>query len=310
MRRPLRSGYTLLEVLLAAAIGILLLAALYVALDTQFKAAQAGRDAIEQATVARSVLQRISDDIRPSLCAIDPSRYRPSRNQGGGGSSSGAAAPAPSGGGNTAGSGNTSGGNAAAANPSGDSSANSGGTTATADLSSAVTFNLFVQGTDTALTLYVSRLPRELTLLRGQETDAGNQPLFSDLRRITWWLAGGPEAPLGLARQEIKVATSDDALGPRPPDVDDEAAHVYVEEVKSLKFSYFDGNEWLDSWDGTALGSDNRTPIGPPRAIAIVIGLAPPGRPDDTTELQYYRHVVALPTADGAAQQQSSGTGP
>src|SRR5262249_45380988 len=150
-------------------------------------------------------------------------------------SGGGAAAPAPSGSSNATNSGNT--GNTSGNTNNNTSNPNAGTSNSTsangnADPNGAMVFNLFVQGTDTALTLYVSRLPRELTVQRGQQNDTENQPLFSDLRRITWWLAGGTDAPLGLARQEIKIATSDDALGARPPDISDEAAHVYVEEVK------------------------------------------------------------------------------
>jgi len=47
--------------------------------------------------------------------------------------------------------------------------------------------------------------------------------------------------------------------------------------VKTLTFSYFDGTDWQDSWDGTQLGSDGMTPVGAPLAIAITIGIAPPG---------------------------------
>ena len=56
----LRPAYTLLEVLLATAIGVLLLAALYIALDVQFTSAQAGRDTIERTTLARSLLARMA----------------------------------------------------------------------------------------------------------------------------------------------------------------------------------------------------------------------------------------------------------
>src|SRR5207253_5723580 len=113
-----------------------------------------------------------------------------------------------------------------------------------------VVFNLGVQGDAGRLTLYVSQLPRELNLppaiLNSQPL-----PLVSDLRRITYWLAGGGDRPLGLARQEIKLVTSDDLMSAVPPGLPDEPSYVVAEEVKSLAFSYFDGNTWQDAWDGT-----------------------------------------------------------
>src|SRR5438132_12359010 len=62
-----RQGFTLLEVLLAAAIGVLLMAALYVAMQVQLDHAQAGRDAVEQSLLVRALLRRMSNDIAPSL---------------------------------------------------------------------------------------------------------------------------------------------------------------------------------------------------------------------------------------------------
>ncbi|HXG13175.1 MAG TPA: prepilin-type N-terminal cleavage/methylation domain-containing protein [Gemmataceae bacterium] len=294
-RRMNRPAYTLLEVLLAMAIGVLLLAAVYVALDVQFHAAQAGRDLVEQSTLARALLNRLSNDISQSLGTIDPSRYRPSGQQSG---STGQTTPAPSSGGSGAtGSGGT-------GSPASDGSSDAAAATSQViDPTGAVTFNLFVQGDATTLTLYISRLPRELNALLGAES----MPVLSDLRRVTWWLAGNPDAPLGLARQEVKVATSDDALGPPVPEGADEA-FLIAEEVKYLRFSYFDGTAWQESWNGAQMGSDGRTPIGPPLAIAIEIGIIPPGsrdRPSDETALQKYRHVVAIPTANGVTQQSS-----
>jgi hypothetical protein len=103
------------------------------------------------------------------------------------------------------------------------------------------------------------------------------------------------------------MVTSDDATA-LPPDIPDEASLVIAEEVKSLTFSYWDGTNWQDTWDGTQTGSDGQTPIGPPLAIAIVIGLAPPGSSvDSQPPLKYYRQVVPLPTANGATQQSNTG---
>jgi hypothetical protein len=83
---------------------------------------------------------------------------------------------------------------------------------------------------------------------------------------------------------------------------DDPTVYVVAEEVRSLAFQYFDGTNWQDTWDSTATGSDGMTPMGPPLAIAITVGLSPPGS-TDASKVQTYRHVVALMTANGAGQQ-------
>jgi hypothetical protein len=231
-----------------------------VAVDVQIRHAQAGRDLIEHGTVARSLLQRMAGDIQPSLAPPLPT------------SSSGAAAG--------------SGGNAA-----GGATGAPGGAAADPAMAVGATpqFNLSVQGDATRLVLVVSKLPSELNP-RG---DAAEQPIASDQRRITWWLVENGAAA-GLARQEISEVTSEDAANNLPPDIPDEASYVIADEVRSFALSYFDGSNWLDSWDGMAAGPDGVTPQGPPKLIAIVIGVA---RQDGS--IQTYRHVVAVPTANG-----------
>src|SRR5436190_24364345 len=79
--RSARRGFTLLEVLLASSLGLLILYGLYLAIDLQLRFAESGRSAVEQATLARSLLSRISADVAPCVGLVDPSRYR---NQQGG----------------------------------------------------------------------------------------------------------------------------------------------------------------------------------------------------------------------------------
>src|SRR6266436_5932605 len=79
-----RRGFTLLEVLLSAAIGVLLMAALYVAMNVQLDHAQAGREAVEQSLLVRALLRRMSNDITPSLAADPPANYSSAGGMGGG----------------------------------------------------------------------------------------------------------------------------------------------------------------------------------------------------------------------------------
>jgi hypothetical protein len=156
--------------------------------------------------------------------------------------------------------------------------------------------------------VYLSRFPRELNLNPGADQSA--QPLLSDLRRVSYWLAGGGDSPLGLARQEVTAVTSSDAMSNVPPSIPGEESMVIAEEVKSLTFSYFDGTNWQDSWDGTVAGPDGSTPVGPPLAIAITVGLATPGSPSGSNTnppLKLYRHVVPLATANGVTQLTTTG---
>jgi hypothetical protein len=171
-------------------------------------------------------------------------------------------------------------------------------------------FNLGVQGDDTHLVLYVSRVPRELQMgttgtngmggsASGSNSTDPSAPVVSDLRRVTYWLAGGTGSSMGLARQEVKVPTSDDQINTLPPNVGDEGSFVIAPQVKGLTFEYFDGTTWQVSWDGTQVGSDGQTPIGPPLAIRITLTIAGPATGAGTPGAdQTYQHVVAIPTAN------------
>ena len=159
-----------------------------------------------------------------------------------------------------------------------------------------MTFNFGVQGDSAHLVLFVSRVPRELDA--AWIGDAA--PTVSDLRQITYWLSSS-----GLARQEIKLATSDDAQNALSSSLPDDPSLVIAEEVRSLTFQYWDGANWQDSWDGTQTPSaGGSNPQGPPAAIAITLGLVIPGSSTESggPALKSYRHVIVLQTANGAVQ--------
>src|SRR5947209_14198160 len=83
LRRPGRAGFTLMEVTLASAIGLLIMYGLYVAISVQLKFTDAGRHVVEQATLARSLTARIAADITPCVGQPDPARYQQQQGQSG-----------------------------------------------------------------------------------------------------------------------------------------------------------------------------------------------------------------------------------
>ena len=292
-----RRGYTLLEILIATAIGVVLLGALYVALDVQLGLTRSGREAVNTSSVARGLLERISTDVSLSLGPIPVQTS--SSNTSAGGTQSGAGASGSTGA-TTSATNTTGGASSSGANPSASSSP--------ATTSSTPPFNMGVQGDDTHLTLYLSRWPREVVLPPNDanyNNQNGNLPIESDLRRITWWFADGS----GLARQEIRIATSDDALNSPAPDLNDGYSTLVAPEVTSITFQYFDGSQWQTSWDGTQAGPDGVTPIGPPIAISVDMTLVlPSSEPDGVKQTKTYHHVIALDTANGATQQSPGST--
>jgi len=313
-----RKGYTLLEVLLAMAISVLLLGAVYVAMNNQLHLAQAGREVVEQATLARALLARMQNDIASSANLCDPARYRiQNSTNSSSGSTTNAGGTSPTGtSGGTSSTPSASGGAGASAmsggSSAGSTSSNGSGTNSTSSTSSStstagnnvVTLPLGVQGDANTMNLFVSKVPREVW-----GTQDGDTPIVSDLRRISYWLAGSGDTQ-GLARQEIKVATSQDAAN-LPPGIDNETSYIIADEVRSVSFSYFDGTSWNDSWDSTQLGADGITPIGPPRAIAITIGIPRPGTGptggSSEKALKTYRHVVAILSANGTTTNNPTG---
>jgi type II secretory pathway component PulJ len=296
-----RPGFTLLEITLAAAITVLLLAALYAAVNVQLRHAQAGRDVVEQSTLARALMSRIGNDINAAIALSDPARYRAasaSSQSSSSGSVSGSASTTTTGSTTTPSTTTTSSNTGTSSTGSTDDSSSSGTDTTTL---APVTLPYGVQGDATALHLYVSKVPRELFGM-AEENSPRATGAVSDIRRISYWLASEG----GLFRQEVKTETSQD-IGTLPPNVPDEASYVLAPEVQTLSFRYFNGTSWQESWDSTTTGDDGVTPIGPPRAIEITIivpqTMGGPWQQTGKPVMRTYRHVVAIATANGTTEQ-------
>jgi hypothetical protein len=277
-----RGGFTLLEVLLASSLAIILMAALYVALDVQLRLAADGRDAIDQATLTRAIVQRFENDLAGGLGPVAP----PIGNAGGmgmGAGGGGGAGAAPTGGGTPA--------------PMGDSGAEpTTGPAITEEVvgSNSIPFQAGVIGESDRLTLYVARVA---SMARTDETS--DAPTPADIRRVTYWLAAG-----GLARQELPWVTSERIQTTTEPDFGDgkeESDYVIAEEVTQLQFEYWDGSAWTDTWDGRQTNADGQTLKGPPMAIRIRFWLRVPGtEPGETVEKEF-RHTIAIRGAPGPA---------
>ena len=320
-----RSAFSLVEVLLAVALSAVLLGALYLALSLCMDGMQMGRSNIEQATVVRSLFNRMSEDVSSSLTLVDPARFRliaeaqaEAEAQGasgmgttgasgtgttGTGSTGSTGATGTTGatgggtGGASGGTGTTGSSGTGASGATGSSSGSSTDPAGDPDQMAAPVTNLIplgVVGDAASLHLYITKMPRE----------AFEGALTSDIRRVTYWQGQAG----GLCRAEQGVVLNPEALTPSIPQVD-EAAHLMAPEVVSVTFRYFDGTSgWAESWDSSAMGSDGVTPIGPPRAIEVRLLVQPPPRrglalPPQVT----YRHVIVIPTANGPTNNTGGG---
>ena len=254
-----RAGFTLLEVILAVTIALMLLGGLYVAMDTQLSQMDTGRELVENSTIGRAILNRISQDLTASPAPLQPV--------------STAAAT-------TAASGTT-------------AAASTTTTTATTSTTPPVSFQVGVKGDADRLSIFQARLTR--SMVNPQIDPNGNAtPPLGDVRRVTYFLAGSG----GLAVQEILQATSDLVDGDLPTDVDDHTK-ILADEVKELKFRYYDGTTWQDAWDGSTPGPDGVTPQGPPQAVEISLSVKLSG----VDQPKKYVHVVAFQTASGPPSQ-------
>lgn len=286
-RAKRRTGFTLLEVMLASMIAVLLLAALYYSLDIILKRTEMSRENVASDDLARAVVNRLNDDLSQSLGPLPP-------QSGGGTSTTSTAVPAPT----------------TPADPAATAPATTGTTTATtaalpdpaaepemtADGAAPATdipFQAGVIGTDKQLTLFLSRIPTSITDPNSTADTGMAQP--ADLRRVTYYLASDGR---GLCRQSRPWVTADGIRNSTDPDLSDEAGDVIAPEVVDVVFDYFDGSGWAGEWDGTLVASDGVAVTGPPRAIRITMTLEIPGSNGATQKK--VQHVFVVRAAIGA----------
>ena len=235
-----RGGYTLLEVLLASALAVILMAALYVALDVQLQLANVGRETVEQATVVRAVVNRIESDLSGCMGPVAPPLASATAAATTATDPSGAAAPA------------------------------------AATASDTIPFQAGVigesEGGSPRLTIYVSRVAVQNAA--NAMTD-GVAP--ADIRRVTYWMTerglARQEIPW-VTSENLQMSTEPDLSGKEPDEF------VIAEEVTQITFRFWDGSEWQDTWDGRDLAADGVSLKGPPMAIQVQMSMTVAGKPN------------------------------
>lgn len=284
-----RSGYTLLEVIVASAIALIVLIALYTFMEVCLREASEGREAVERATLARGVINRMHTDLTPS---ITPPGAKPKQK-----TTNSANQSAPSANSTTTTTSTTT-------STTGSTTADPSATTDTEVTTPATPIPLQagVIGTADMLTIYTTRVPdpRYVANPMGESTGA---PVPSDIRRIAYWIGENG----GLCRQELPWVTGEQVYnveGPVPEADKTEKDYLIAAEVISVGFEYYDMNAttddggWSESWDGRELGPDELTPKGPPAAIRVSFTIKfKNARGEDSTK--DYRHVIPIVTSSG-----------
>ncbi len=98
--------------------------------------------------------------------------------------------------------------------------------------------------------------------------DLATHPPVTDYVTVTYeWLAAAADAPAGLYRTAQLVPRGYGAMMEASPVTGEMAPEPISEAVEELQFTYFDGEEWTDSW--TTTEENPRLPL----AIAIELVL-------------------------------------
>ena len=245
--QPRRSAFSLMEMMLALAIAMVLLLALYFTLNMQGTLIKEGRDVLAEGALARNILTAIANDITSQVAVADP-RSLPDASAAAASATSGTTTPS-------------------AMTPS----------TTTTD-STPVLFNTAVQGDGTYLTLAVMRVQKPRMLTPGSIDPTSY--VGADQRRISYWLVMDGSETAGLARCEFKPATSPDFdTYVLPTDLPEQNKYVIAKEVKTLKFEYYDGTGWQpegSAWNGLTDVTGDGGMLGAPSAIRITSTLKRP----------------------------------
>lgn len=306
----LRAGFTLLEILLATLIAVLLLAALYTALNVTLRQTQSGRDAVEAEDLSRGVFNKIAGDLNGTLTPLPPVY---GANSGASGSATSSSST-----GTTAGSSSTdptASAAPAAAAPSTTTPAT--GTTdptmpAATDTATATATPLVqggVVGQEQMLILFLGKTPEAF----GRYGE-NSQQVRSDQRQVVYKFVSGR----GLFRAERPWVTADTLSMDLDPDAPDSV--LLAEEATDVLFEYSDGTSWASTWDGTVPGPDGVAPLGPPRAVRLTLTLSVPSGNGEPLTRQisqimvvraapgtYTPPLLAAPT-DGATDSSTGGT--
>jgi hypothetical protein len=268
---------------LALALAMVLMLALYLTLSTYMTSTQIGRDVLAEGEIARSVMARLSHDITNQLGAFD-TRCLPDYA-------------------------------AAAADPAATPDPTMAPTVIPNSVPvDAVGFNVGVHGSANTLRLSVYRVENP-AVGNIAKTNEQQSDILCDLRRIDYWLVSSGDTVLGLARREIKMATSDD-IDTEPSEISEQEKYIIAPEVKSLTFQFHNGQSWTEEWDGSApkdLSGADGTPNGPPAAVKITMKiqrkmnkLLTPNAAETLGPAVQYTFVVAVPTSNNFTPKTTS----
>jgi len=285
-----RSGFTLLEVLLALGLAVIVMGLVGSALNTTLRLIESGRVRTERDQLARAILAKIADDVRsrvryepfdPSgMMKLSPSTATSSSQSGQSGSTGTNGSTGGTGASQTSGG---SGGSASASSSNNSSSTNSSSQSSTSSTPAVVSTTITgLVGYDTGLQIDIGRIPRLDEYVASRSNNQTSAPPVSDVRRVMYYLANSASSIVsstgtngtsgtGLVRSELNHASAQYTADTGGDATSESNGAVVAPEVLALEFSYFDGSEWISAWDTTSYN-------GLPQLIKISIALTDPAR--------------------------------
>lgn len=281
-----RRGFTLLEVLLAIALSATLLALLVAAINQFLFRVTDSRKYIEEAQVARGVLEMIAQDLRSMAVAYEQDISSAASNSEAQAlfDVDEADSEPPS----------------AGLSGMGSSGASSSSSSSSVSGEESYRPHLGVSGDLQSLQVDVLRVRPYYTLTEDTETPAVLMSIATDAITTVRYLLDDQ----GLVRQEVGREESVRAEQQGLPQIWEDTSRVVGPEVADLRFRYHDGTEALDFWD-----LEEQQGVLPV-AVDVRIGLREPGAEEfNQATLHYYRLTVALPAAPGASQEAAGAMG-
>jgi len=284
-----RSGYTLMELLLALGLSVVVIAAIGIAIQIYMISLTNQQAMIERKQIVRSIFAMIGNDLRAGVqykasdySGLDTLLQTQITNM-------------------------------ASQIPLGEEEEEAAPEVPMILVEEEVAFRPTLLGSQTAVMIDISRLPRldqynPLVAAADLETQTP-----SDVKSLAYFVSldkGGIEdqldfaetrAPGGLYRREIDRAVADYMGNYDLMSEADKYTRLVAHEVAQIAFRYFDGEEWQTEWDSAEAG-------GFPSAIEIMLVIDTErsaessqsysyGGPDEETA-ETYRYVVHLPVAD------------
>jgi hypothetical protein len=279
-----RRGFTLLEIVLALSLAVVVFGLVGMAIDIYLRVADTSRKEVEEAQLARALLQRIAEDVRNAV------PFSPGTSSGG--SSSGVSS--------AGGSSEASSGSSSSGTPS------FGG----------------IYGNSQQLQVEISRLPRgDRAGAAAANGDSGSSAgQGSDLRTVTYGIAGldtlsdlnsaatsGPRG--GLMRCELDSASFNFLAQQGDAGSQDHATEMLAPEVEGIEFTYLDGGTELEEWDSQTQGKL-------PTAVRITLALRRAPRRSalavasstEESPPQLYDLLVYLPNSSVTPEPSDSGS--